>query len=608
MRTTTPLLPSPPPRARPGSLRFPRPPAALFGLAGALALGVLLVVPVAADEDPAAEEDRPSVEERVDEVFADIAGPKSPGCALSVMRDGAMVYRRGYGMANLEYGVPITPSSVFHIASTSKQFTAMAVALLVRDGEVSWDDDVRDYVPEVPDLGHRITLRHLVHHTSGLRDQWELLIMAGWRWEADLVTQDDVLDLLSRQRALNFEPGAEMLYCNTGFTLLAAVVERVSGKSLREFARERIFEPLGMEDTHFHDDHQRIVENRAYGYSRDRTSGELKISIPDFAIVGATSLFTTVEDLARWDRSFYTATVGGPAVLRDLLQRGTLADGEELDFGKGLIHSTYRGLPAVSHGGADAGYRSQLFRFPEQRFSVAVLCNFPSSDPTGRARKVADIYLAEVFPEPAEGGTGDQDGSGAAEPGATEPSGAGDETLAALAGYYLSPESDIGLRVVLEEGRLRLGSEDGPALAPLEGQRFRVGEEGEETAAFEVEGSGPRRLRLSETSRLPGRSGIGILAPPADPDTYSELIGDYWSDELGAGYRFEVVDGEPRLWNRKHGSMPLSPVYRDGFTLYFDLLAVAFTRDADGRVNGLTMSGPRARKVRFHRLDAAPGP
>lgn len=552
---------------------------------------------------PAGEEDRSvdlSSEERVDEVFADVDGPGSPGCALSVMRGGAMVYRRGYGMANLEYGVPITPSSVFHVASTSKQFTAMAVALLVRDGEVSWDDDVRDYVPEVPDLGHRITLRHLVHHTSGLRDQWELLIMAGWRWEADLVTQDDVLDLLARQRTLNFEPGTEMHYSNTGFTLLAAVVERVSGKSLREFARERIFEPLRMDHTHFHDDHQRIVENRAYGYGRDPDSGELKISIPDFAIVGATSLFTTVEDLARWDRNFYTGTVGGAALLRDLLRRGTLADGEELDFAKGLIHSTYRGLPAVSHGGADAGYRSQLIRFPEQRFSVAVLCNFPSSDPTGRARKVADIYLADAFTQPP---AGREDADGGA-----EASGPAEATLAGLAGYYLRPESDIGLRVVLVDGRLRLGREDGPALVPLEGLTFRIGEGGEETATFEREGA-DRRIRLSETSWLPGRSGVATIAePPAAPGSYVELAGDYWSDELGALYRFEVVDGEPRLWNRKHGSQGLTPVYRDGFTFYLDRLAVAFTRSADGRVDGLTMSGTRARKIQFRRLDDGSGP
>jgi hypothetical protein len=376
-----------------------------------------------------------------------------------------------------------------------------------------------------------------------------------------------------------------------------------------------------------------IVKNRAYGYSRDPTSGEQKISIPDFAVVGATSLLTTVEDLARWDRNFYTGTVGGLAVLQDLLQRGRLADGEELDFAKGLIHSTYRGLPAISHGGGDAGYRSQLFRFPEQRFSVAVLCNSPSSDPTGRALKMADIYLADAFPErpPAPAGNGEGSDAGesdaAGEPDATresdvirksdavraqggiseagraEPPGPGEATLAELAGYYLRPQSDIGLSVVLKEERLRLGGENGPPLVPVEGTKFRVGDDGGETVTFETP-RGRRGVRLSDTSRLPGRSGVATLAePPAGEESFGELVGDYWSDELGARYRFEIVGGEPHLWNRKHGRMRLTPVYRDGFTFYFDVLAIAFTRDDGGRVNGLTMSGPRARKVRFRRVD-----
>ena len=192
-----------------------------------------------------------AAETRVDQVFARWDRPDTPGCAVSVMRDGSLVYAHGYGSANLEYDIPITPSSVFHVASISKQFTAMAVALLVSEGRVSWDDDIRRYVPEVPDFGSPITLRHLAHHTSGLRDQWSLLRMAGWRWEEDVVRQADVLDVTSRQRALNFEPGAEFLYSNTGYTLLAVVVRRVTGQSLRQFTEARIFAPLGMTATGF---------------------------------------------------------------------------------------------------------------------------------------------------------------------------------------------------------------------------------------------------------------------------------------------------------------------------------------------------------------------
>jgi CubicO group peptidase (beta-lactamase class C family) len=245
------------------------------------------------------------------------------------MRGGELVFARGYGAANLEYDVPITPSTVFHVASVSKQFTALAVALLVAEGEVSWDDDIRRHVPELPDFGTPITLRHLAHHTSGVRDQWAMLQLAGWRWGGDVIRQSDVLDLLSRQTALNFAPGSDYLYSNSGYTLLAVVVERVSGQTLRAFTSARLFGPLGMARTVFRDDHTMLVRDRAYAYTRAGLGG-YRLSIPDFAIVGASSLFTTVEDLARWNGNFTSGEVGGADVLRKLQARGALDDGARL--------------------------------------------------------------------------------------------------------------------------------------------------------------------------------------------------------------------------------------------------------------------------------------
>ncbi|MCW4036925.1 MAG: beta-lactamase family protein, partial [Candidatus Bathyarchaeota archaeon] len=203
------------------------------------------------------------INKKIDEIFSEWDRTDSPGSALAVLKDGEIVYKRGYGMANLEYGIPITPTTIFHVASVSKQFTAFAVALLAQEGKLSLDDDVRRYVPDLPDFGETITIRHLIHHISGLRDQWELLIAAGWRME-DVIKTEDVLELVREQKELNFKPGSEYLYCNTGYTLMALIVERVSGKPFRDFCAERIFQPLAMENTHFHDDHKMIVENRAY--------------------------------------------------------------------------------------------------------------------------------------------------------------------------------------------------------------------------------------------------------------------------------------------------------------------------------------------------------
>ena len=242
-------------------------------------------------------------------------------------------------------------------------------------------------MPELPDFGTPITIRHLIHHTSGLRDQWELLILAGWRYSLDLITDDDVLQVMARQKDLNFRPGAEHLYCNTGYTLLAVIVKRVSGQSFREFTTARLFKPLGMTRTFFRDDHAEVVKRQAYGYVPARDT--FRLSVTNFDTAGATSLHTTVEDLALWDRNFSDGRVGGPDFIATVLKKGTLANGDELPYASGLVHGTYRGLPTVGHGGSDAGYRSDYLRFPGERTSIAALCNLSTANPSELTRRVA---------------------------------------------------------------------------------------------------------------------------------------------------------------------------------------------------------------------------
>ncbi len=558
---------------------------------------------------PRASQDR-NPEAQVDGIFTPWVRADSPGCAVSVMRDGTVVYAQGYGMANLEYDIPIVPSSVFHVASVSKQFTAMAVALLASDGRLSWNDDIRMYVPEVPDFGTRITLRHLVHHTSGLRDQWSLLHMAGWRFEADVVRQEDVLDLVSRQTALNFEPGAQYLYSNTGFTLLALVVERVAGKTLREFAEERIFEPLGMMNTHFHDDHQMIVENRAYAYAPDR-DGTLRLSIPDFDVVGATNLFTTVEDMARWDRNFYTVRVGGREVLEQLLTRGVLNGGETISYASGLAHGTHRGFESVGHGGADAGYRSHFVRFPRQRLSVVALCNAPSSNPRDLSLRVADIYLADqsvgFTPSAADRGAGasaDPSGAGPAADAADDAAASLEhpakieDVLASRAGYYRQAATDAPMHLVVRDGGLTILS-GGPRqpLVPLGPNRFRLGETAAEVSFPSRRPDAPVALRLHTAARdtLFTRAGAAHLSP----DDLAGYVGAFYSAELAIQYTLEVDAGKLVIRHRKLGRLPLTPTFVDGFftSPYF----LTFSRGPGDEVDGFTISTDRAWKVRFNK-------
>ena len=526
---------------------------------------------------------------RIDSIFSAMDRDTAPGCALSVMRDGSPIYEQGYGMANLEYGIPITPRSIFHVASVSKHFTAMAVELLVNEGKVSWDDDIRTYVPEVPDFGPTITLRHLVHHVSGIRDQWNLLRASGWRWEADVVTQRDVLDISSRQTALNFPTGSRYLYSNTGFTLLAVVVERVSGQTLREFTTERIFEPLGMTDTHFHDDHNMIVRNRAWAYAPD-DDGEfgLRNSIPDFDVVGATSLFTTVHDLAAWDRNFDTGRVGGRSALERLHERFVLTSGETIGYAHGLSIGTYRGLETVGHGGSDAGYRSNFLRFPSEGLSIAVLCNFPSANPGGLAMRVANVYLADRF----------VDSEAPSQEGPTVP--ISRREMEALAGIYHTEVGDRMSYVSREGGNLVLIGQNGRfVLRHLGSDRFEV--------------TGPGGL---VTIRPPVGSRAGTLEfpPEVDPDRYErhdpwspnttdlrEFAGSYHSDELDTGYRLAVEDSRLVILHRKLEPTTLEPMFRDAFRAGNRRLLV--TRDSRGRVDGFRLSDGRVWGIRFRLSD-----
>lgn len=327
---------------------------------------------------------------------------EGPGAAVAVSKEGKIVFSKGYGYADLESGRKITPSTIFHVASVSKQFTAFAIAILADQGKLSLSDDIRKYIPEMHDFGETITLNHLVHHTSGLRDQWNLLLMSGWRLD-DVITMDQILRLIYRQRELNFKPGDEYVYCNTGFTLLAEVVKRVTGQTLDEWSTENVFKPLGMNSTLFYDDHERVVPSRAYSYYKNGRTGEIKKSVLSYANAGATSLFTTVEDISKWADNFETMKVGNANVMTMMKQRFVLNKGDTIRYALGQVINEYKGLSTAGHGGADAGYRTYLLRFPDQHLSISVFSNLGQFDPGTMTYAMADAMLADQF-EPEKPG------------------------------------------------------------------------------------------------------------------------------------------------------------------------------------------------------------
>ena len=442
---------------------------------------------------------------QVDKVFAEWNRPDSPGCALALFQDGKIIYELGYGMADLEHNVPITPETVFYVRSLSKQFTAMAAALAIQQGRLSHDDDIRKYLPELPSYGPVVTVRHLIHHTSGLRDVNTLLTMAGRRGD-EAFNNLEVLRLVARQKALNFNPGEQYLYSNSGYAFLALAVERATGTPFGKYAEANIFKPLGMTVTHFHDDLSRIVKHRAYAYER-RPSGEIRLDTPYNERSGAGGVMTNVRELLKWDENFFDGHVGGKSLIEQLQVPGRLNSGQALNYAWGLQVTTYRGLRLVEHGGSLGGYRAHLMRFPERHFSIACLCNLGSINPGALSRQVADIYLADHFTEPKP-------------------------TTAAIGG--------------------------------------------------------------SNAQRPPRETPL----PPLSVKQLADYAGTYYSDELEATFVVLVQGG--RLAVRRglqREATPLEPDSTDQFRLAG--MTVRFNRDANGRINGMSVQAGRVQNIRF---------
>jgi CubicO group peptidase (beta-lactamase class C family) len=525
---------------------------------------------------------------KVNQLVAPWDRPDSPGAAVAVTQDGEIVYERGFGSAQLEYEVPITPTTVFHVASVSKQFTAFAVTLLADQGKLSLDDDIREYLPELHDFGTTITIRHLIHHTSGLRDQWTLLAMAGWRLD-DVITLEHIMKLVRKQRELNFEPGAEHLYSNTGYTLLAEIVARVSGRSLREWTTKNIFEPLGMRQTHFHDDHEMIVPHRAYSYGS--APGGFRKSVLSFANVGATSLFTTVGDLARWMRNLDDGKLGADKIREQMHENGVLND-----YAFGLVHGEHNGLPTVSHGGADAGFRSFVTRYPEQGLGVVVLSNLGNFNTGSIATRIAEIYLTDRF-ETAEG----HDGS------PVEPEIASDTVEAEIdpalyddyAGEY-KIAAGLVISITREEDRL-MGQAPGQPrvqLTPKSETRFAV-EDLRADVTFERDESGHvNRLVLHQGDEETSAKRLEPFAAE-QLDLYA---GAYTSNELETTYTLVPEEGKLLARHMRHPDIELKPTAKDEFTgneWFFGTLT--FERDETNHITGFRLSSGRVRNLLFTR-------
>jgi CubicO group peptidase (beta-lactamase class C family) len=384
-------------------------------------------------------------ESRVDRVFQQWSSTETPGCAVGVSADGRIVLSRAYGMADLEHDIANSTGTIFEAGSVSKQFTAAAVVLLAQQGRLSLDDDVRKHVPELPDYGTPITIRHLLTHTSGLRDWGSVAAIGGWGRGARTHTHDHVLDILSRQRGLNFTPGDEYSYSNSGYNLLAVIVDRVSGVPFAEFSKQHIFEPLGMENTQWRDDYTRIVKGRSAAYTPAR--GGYRIDRPIENVHGNGGLLTTIADLLLWNEALAAGRLGGAAFVEEMHRQGVLNDGRRITYASGLRISSYNGVSEISHTGSTSGYRAFLARYPDQRVGVAVLCNAGNVNPGMAGRLVADAFLGAAA-RPDAAAPRPVAGDPQVRPPRITPLAA---ELAEYAGEYYSPDVETTLRLAVED-------------------------------------------------------------------------------------------------------------------------------------------------------------
>ncbi len=536
------------------------------------------------------------LEQRLNETLSRFTAQDAPGVAVGVVLHGELVYAKGFGMANIEQGSPITPKSPFYIASASKQFTAACAALLVERGQLRLSDDVRTHLPELPDYGHKITVDHLIHHTSGVREWSSLILFRGEdpRYEQH-ISQDDVFRLLCRQNQLNSDPGSEYRYSSGGYVLLTAILERVSGRSLREFSREEIFEPLGMDQTRFEDNYAELLPGRVDSYRRT-SNGQYERFLKHFDVYGDGGLVTTVGDMAKWDANFRSQRIGGNRFLKLMGSKGRLIDGREIPYAFGLESKSYRGRSTIEHNGGMLGYRADYIRFPDDDCSVIVLGN--SSEAAGVVYQVID----QVLPIPHEKPMALPDATAKTDLVAVETE---------FLGHYWIASSNMYRRLTIADGRLLLDwgpQTDGDQLVAVSPDRFRVIRNGVPIGLVTLRKRGAEALLEYSSSSSVGdfRAVRYDPTPPEATKEVEQFVGEYYSEELDVTYEL-FLNGDALILKmgeaipRQLFPPGESVVWNSKDMVFVKFGEIIFRRNSSGDVVGLAIGDSRVRGVNFVR-------
>ena len=538
-------------------------------------------------------------EGRADQLFTPYSGEDTPGGVVGVIRDGKVIFSGAYGMANLTYGIPYEVNTPSNIGSVSKQFTAMAILLLEKDGKLSLEDDVRKHLPELPDLGQVVTLKNMLNHTNGFREVYNLMPMTGWKGE-DALRREEVLEILKRQEELQAAPGEEYNYNNSAFIMLTEIVERITGQTFPEFMEERVFGPLGMNSTLVRPNPVTLVPGASQGYVADSAgfheAGDL------YAAYGAGGIYTTVEDFSKWMDNFANPVVGDRELIARMVHRDTLNNGDTISYGLGIGVDELRGLTSYSHGGADIAHRAFLFYFPEINAGAVAMSNNASFDSYDIARKMAELFFEEEM-EPEEKAEVEAEGEG--EEGDEEEGSVvvPDQVLESYAGDYLLKDVGFVLSFSIKDEELKLTTEGQPEtrMIPLSQTKFRY--EGiEASIEFKTDAQG----KVTGAVHTQGGQDIECeRVPPYDPgpEVLQEYLGRYLSNELETFYTLELQDSTLVVLIRNTEPVKLDALKEDIYkgNVYF-LTEVKFMRDAGGTVTGFEASNGRTKGIRFERF------
>jgi CubicO group peptidase (beta-lactamase class C family) len=528
---------------------------------------------------------------KIDSLFTKWNKADSPGCAVGVVRNDSLIFSKGYGMANLEYAIPNTPATIFHMASVSKQFTGYAIVLLAGQGKLQLDDDVRKYLSWFPDMKEKITIRHLLNHTSGIRDQWQLLAISGTRLD-DVITQEHIVKILSQQQALNFKPGEKYSYSNSGYTMLAEIVKSASGQTLRAFTDSAIFKPLGMNSTHFHDNYKEIEKNRSYSYSRV-DSISFSNSVLSYSNAGATSLFTNVPDLSKWAMNFYDHKAGTQKDIDQLTQKGKLNSGKELTYALGIAVDRYKGWRQYSHSGGDAGYRTHFAVFPDLKMGFMVFSNLGDFNPGAKVNALADLFLKDSTQKKDEGKQEPRDSVTAILKDTL--------SLKNFVGDYIG-EDGLPFSFYIKNRKLyyHIYDENNFLIKELK-DTFSIPAAPEIKFVFGIQ-SKDTTVNIFTPDQV-----YHLKKYIKDTSHSDELLkkyaGEYYCPELDCKYGIVVKDHQLMLTNAKYSDSKLAIVNNDHLTSdYWWINHLLMVRDKKNNITGFEVNSGRIMHLRFNKI------